>query len=176
MSELSLSVSAKKLVPPSTRVTCLGIVVDTMEFTVSIPVEKFQVVKTLCHQWSTKQTCTKRELQSLLGSLLYVAKCIKYARYFLNRMLSLLRTNSHAKFIKITTEFKKDLNWFQKFLIVYNGISFFNYTPTKTVHLDSCPSGLGAIFDNQVYAMLLPDSWHDQNIAYIEMINILVAL
>ena len=30
-----------------------------------------------------KHTCTKRELQSLLGSLMYVAKCVNYARYFL---------------------------------------------------------------------------------------------
>ena len=110
LAELGLSVSAKKLVPPSTRVTCLGIVIDTIEFTVSIPPEKLQVVKNLCHQWSTKQNCTKRELQSLLGSLLYVAKCVKYARYFLNRMLNLLRDNVHVKFITITEEFKRDLN------------------------------------------------------------------
>ena len=48
LSELGLSVSAKKLVPPSTNVTCLGIVVDTTEFTVSIPVEKLQVVTRAC--------------------------------------------------------------------------------------------------------------------------------
>ena len=34
----------------------------------------------------------------------------------------------------------------------------------------------GPFFDNQVYALLLPGSWQDVNIAYIEMINILVAL
>ena len=57
--ELGLSVSSKKLVPSSTKVTCLGIVVDTTEFTISIPVEKLQVVNSLCHQWSNKHTCTK---------------------------------------------------------------------------------------------------------------------
>ena len=53
---------------------------------------------------------------------------------------------------------------------------FFNYAPAKSVHLDACPSGLGAIFDGRVYAMPLPNSWWDVNIAYTEMINILVAL
>ena len=66
--------------------------------------------------------------------------------YFLNIMLNLLRENTRVKVIKITKEFKQDLNWFQRF------------------HLDACPSGLGAIFDNQVYAMPLLNSWHDQNI------------
>ena len=59
---------------------------------------------------------------------------------------------------------------------MYNGVSFFNYTPAKTVHLDACPTGLGAIFANQVYAMPLPEYWLTQNIAYTEMVNILVAL
>ena len=116
--ELGLTISSKKLVPPSTKVTCLGIVVNTVDFTVSIPTEKLLVIKELCHKWTSKNTCTKRELQSLLGSLLYVAKCIKYARYFLNRMLALLRENFDTKLIHITKDFKQDLNWFNTFLSV----------------------------------------------------------
>ena len=41
LAELGLSsVSSIKLVPPSTQVTCLGIVVNTVDFTISIPSEK----------------------------------------------------------------------------------------------------------------------------------------
>ena len=80
LTELGLSVSAKKLVPPSTKVTCLGIQVDTVNLSVSIPTEKLQTIKFRCQNWVQKSFCTKRELQSLLGSLLYMAKCIKYAR------------------------------------------------------------------------------------------------
>ena len=35
---------------------------------------------------------------------------------------------------------------------------------------------LGPFFDTQVYALSLPQSWQEVNIAYTEMINILVAL
>ena len=83
-------VSIKKLVPPRTKVICLGTLVDTVDFSVSIPNEKLQTIKHMCNNWVQKSFCTKRELQSLLGSLLYVAKCVKYARFFLNRMLPLL--------------------------------------------------------------------------------------
>ena len=38
--DLGLTISQKKLVSPSTKVTCLGIVIDTKEGTVSIPSEK----------------------------------------------------------------------------------------------------------------------------------------
>ena len=176
LQELGLTVSAKKLVAPSTQVTCLGIVVDTVALSVSIPSDKLSDIKSICSQWDTKQYCTKKELQSLLGLLLYVTKCIKYARYFLNRMLMLLRENAHCNRIRITEEFRRDLRWFNAFLPVFNGVSFFNHPPSKSVHLDACPSGLGAIFDSQVYTLPLPSHWRDLNIAYTELINILVAL
>ena len=176
LTELGLTVSPKKLVPPDTRVVCLGIVVDTVQQSLSIPSEKLESIKLTCAQWSNKVVCSKRELQSLLGSLLYIAKCVKYARYFLNRMLTLLRVNFDRKTIVITEEFKQDLKWFSTFLPVYNGITFFKYVPSKLVHLDACPTGLGAIYDQQVYAMDLPREWGSKNIAYLEMINILVAI
>ena len=59
---------------------------------------------------------------------------------------------------------------------VYHGVSFFHHTPSKIVHLDACPHGLGAIFDSQVYALPLTEEYHYLNIAYLEMLNILVAL
>ena len=95
---------------------------------------------------------------------------------FLNRMLTLLRKNFDKKTIVITEEFKQDLKWFNTFLPVYNGVTFFKYVPSKLVHLDACPTGLGAIYDQQVYAMDLPHGWSSKNIAYLEMINILVSI
>ena len=115
LQELGLTVSVNKLVPPSTRVTCLGIQVDTENLSVSIPTEKLQTIKCMCQNWVQKSFCTKRELQSLLGSLLYVAK---YARYFLNRMLTLLQENGHERRIR------SDLRWFNNFLLVYKWCLF----------------------------------------------------
>ena len=83
LQELGLTISEKKLVPPSTKVMCLGILVNTEDCSISIPQEKLTVIKQFCLQWSTRSSCSKKELQSHLGSLLYVAKCIKYARVFL---------------------------------------------------------------------------------------------
>ena len=74
LAELSLTVSAKKLVPPSTKVVCLGILVDTVHQSISIPLEKLDTIKLTCTQWASKVTCSKRELQSLLGSLLYMCQ------------------------------------------------------------------------------------------------------
>ena len=63
------------------------------------------------------------------------------------------------KIITITEEFKRDIRWFNNFLPVYNGVTFFKHIPSKLIHLDACPTGLGAIFDHQVYALDLPSEW-----------------
>ena len=75
-------------------------------------------------------------------------------------MLALLRENFDKKSITVTADFKKDLNWFNTFLSVYNGVSFFQHVTSKVVHLDACPQGLGSIFDNQVYALPLPRTYY----------------
>ena len=122
---LGLDISQEKLVPPTTVATCLGISIDTKSCTISIPPEKLNHILQLCQSWNNKCSCTKNELQSLLGSLLYITKCVRPARYFLNRMLAVLRSNFDKNVIKLNHEFAQDLNWFNTFLKSYNGITYF---------------------------------------------------
>ena len=102
MKQLGLTVGDKKLVAPSTQVVCLGVLIDTEKGTVSIPPEKLRQINDMVKEWLTKETCTKRQLQSLLGLLLYVHKCVKPARAFLNHMLALLRAGHANQKIYLT--------------------------------------------------------------------------
>ena len=129
-----------------TSAVCLGILVDTIQGTVSIPAEKLRDVRLMVDAYGEKSFCTKRELQSLLGSLLYLHKCVKPARCFLNRMLDVLRHATNPGKIVLSDAFKRDIRWFQKFLPSYNGVSF--YAHKKVDHalsLDACLTGLGAV-------------------------------
>ena len=96
LQELGLDISHKKLVAPHTSITCLGIQIDTVSRTLSIPQKKLQDIISLCKSWVAKTYCSKKALQSLLGSLLYITKCVKPARIFLNRMLALLRLTKNS--------------------------------------------------------------------------------
>ena len=70
---------------------------DTKTRTISIPPDQLLEITQLCDSWIPKCYCTTTQLQSLLGSLLYICKCVRPARYFLNRMLTLLRENRDNK-------------------------------------------------------------------------------
>ena len=52
LGRLGLTISSKKLVPPSTKVTCLGIKIDTVAESVSIPEEKLQKISEMVHEWT----------------------------------------------------------------------------------------------------------------------------
>ena len=144
MNDLGLTISQKKLVSPTTKVTCLGVLIDTVNGTISIPPEKLRDVTDNVRQWLSRDAATKRELQSILGLLLYVHKCVKPARIFLNRMLDLLRFAHGRQKVTLTPDFKRDLRWFAKFLPVYNGVSLYDHRPIDvSLELDACLTGLG---------------------------------
>ena len=109
LQDLGLDVSTKKLTPPSTKVVCLGILFDTEAKTISIPQEKLQAIIATCRSWILRASCSKTELQSFLGFLLYISKCVRPARYFLNRMLQLLHNFTNNRHIVITDDFHRDL-------------------------------------------------------------------
>ena len=60
LGHLGLTISSKKLVLPSTKVTCLGIEIDTLAGSISIPVEKLQKISELVHEWIGKKTVYKK--------------------------------------------------------------------------------------------------------------------
>ena len=99
---LGLTISKKKLIPPTTEAVCLGMLVNTVAGTISIPEEKLTQIVATVTEWKTKVKCTKRELQSLLGQLLYIHKYVHPARAFLNRMLELLHKNFDKRVITLT--------------------------------------------------------------------------
>ena len=175
--QLGLHISAKNLVPPSTSVICLGILIDTETRTMSVPSEKLHNISDLCSQWQNKTKCTKQQLQSLLGSLLYISKCVKPARAFLNRMLQFLRDMGDKRSVRLSQEFFKDLAWFQSFLNHFNGIVYYDTRPIQAeLHLDACLTGLCGIFHNQCYALPIPKGFNDYSFIHLEMLNIVVAL
>ena len=177
LGRLAFEISQNKLIRPSTCVNCLGILVNTKNFTLSFPPQKMQEILLMCQTWHRKTTCDKHQLQSLLGSLLFISKCVRSSRFFLNRLLDVLRSIHDKDQVVLSQEAQRDINWFQKFLPTFNGITIFDHRPiAHDIELDACLQGLGARWGSQVFAFPLPLGYLNYNIAHLEMLNILVAL
>ena len=66
LQELGLQISDKKLVPASTAVVCLGILIDTVHRTISIPQSKLQDIVQLCRNWAKKTYASKKTYNHFL--------------------------------------------------------------------------------------------------------------
>ena len=142
--------------------------IDAEQSTISFPPEKLSEIQTV-HEWLTKTTCTKRQLQSILGQLLYIHKCVRPARLFLSRMLQLIRDNYAERIISLMDEFKRDLVWFSKILIATMVLQFFLRT---NMVLDACLTGMGGVCGNYVYHLKIQRGYDNLNIVHLEMLNI----
>ena len=177
MTQLRLTVSEKKLVRPVMQVTCLGVLIDTVEGTISIPPDKLRDITDAVRHWMVKDYATKHQLQSILGLLLYVHKCVKPARVFLNRMLDLPRSGHGQQKNCLTPDFKRDLDWFAKFLQAYNGVSLYDHrTIDVTLELDACLKGFGGHSGDCIYHLSIPRGFRNLTIVHLEMVNILLAI
>ena len=82
----------------------MGIVVDVTLQTFSIESEKLNEIYDKCLSTFISTTITRRELQSLLGKLLYISRCVRGARIFLNRILQVYRDNHGSYKISLTDD------------------------------------------------------------------------
>ena len=72
LQQLGFKLSTKKLLPPTKEAVCLGISINTTNFEMKIPDEKFALIKDMCHSWATAHQCTKRKLD------FFLIECFRY--------------------------------------------------------------------------------------------------
>ena len=178
--ELGLPINDTKVVTPADVMTCMGIEINVVHKSVRLPHQKIQEISYACNTFVGRRECKRRELQSLLGKLLYLAKIIVPARGFLNRMLSYLRGNKQSNTIYLGKDFKKDLLWFQKILCTINPEAKYSIVQEQhlvDVYVDASLQGLGAIWREGAYSERLPSFIEEgRGIVHFEMYNVWLAL
>jgi len=110
---------------PSTAQIFLGILIDSVTQTISLPPGKLFEIIALVDIWISKMVCTRTELQSLIGSLQFAAKCVPAGRLFTRRLINLLCLSRGLRSIKIDDETRLDLHWWKEFLPKWNGKASF---------------------------------------------------
>ena len=94
--ELGVPVAAHKTEGPGTQVTFLGFLLDTDAFQLRLPEGKLERMRELVDGWCTRKSCTRRELESLLGSLSHAAVAVRPGRFFLRQLFGLLSGASRS--------------------------------------------------------------------------------
>ncbi len=151
-----LPLHVEKCEGPASTLVFLGIELDSVQQMARLPPDKVDRILRLLQSWSRKSTCTRRELESLIGSLHHTCHVVVPGRTFLRCMIDLLccfRNRDHP--ICLNTEFCRDLQWWLSFFREWYGVSFFlspsvSPLPDLIVSSDASGShGFGALWRHE---------------------------
>lgn len=173
--ELGFEISWKKATGVSQVVEFLGITIDSRVCSASLSSEKVKSLLEKLKTFESKRRASKKQLQSLVGSLNWATQVIRGGRFFLHRILESMNNlrEQHHK-CKLSADFMKDLKWWIEYLSVFNGIVYTRDTSTVPLHSDACGLG-GGVFTQGMWRYFnfesdLPEYRH-HHINYKEVIT-----
>ena len=176
---LGIPVAPNKSEGPSTCLSFLGVLLDTVKFELRLPQDKLCRLKLLVRVWSGRSSASRKELESLLGHLSQAAIIIRPGRAFLRELFALLKaTRAPSRFIRLNTSAKADLMWWECFLQEWNGTSFFpQLSPQVHVYSDAagiCGCG-GFVQSLGWFQLFWPSNWNEVGITAKELAPVVIA-
>ena len=158
---LGIEEAKRKAVKPATKVAFLGIWFDSEAMTMEVTPERLTEIKELSAGWLRKSHATVKEVQSIIGKVNFVAKCVRPARIFIGRMLNFLREMPKGKKkYRLTDEFKGDIKWWFEYLPSFNGIALIKTErwsePDELLASDACLTGCGATCGREYFHKAFP--------------------
>ena len=169
LNKCGIKESVEKASPPATIMTFIGILFNT-EITVEVTSERLAEIGELLKLWLNKESASIREIQSLLGKLNFVAACVKSDRIFISRLLKWLKILYHEDSNcehQIPYYVKKDLQWWNRFLLTYNGISMMMTEefskPDEVFSTDSCLIACGGYWQGNYFHAKFPEKMSELN-------------
>ena len=158
--QLGFELSGHKLVPPCQRLTFLGVEIDSVAMTLSLPQKKLDDLQGLVEDFLSRQRANKRQLQQLAGKLNWACKVVYGGRTFLRRVLDLMNSlpKQYSK-TRLSESFHKDIEWWALFLKSFNGqCDFYDTRPVTDLQTDACQHAVGGAFQGDwFYSNLLTD-------------------
>lgn len=178
-SELGVPLAPDKQDGPTTVIQFLGIIIDTERQELRLPEDKLKRLLESLDEWGHRKSCTRKELESLIGVMQHACKVVRPGRSFLRQAISLLSmAKQQHHHIRLNVGFRSDIMWWKTFAKCWNGASLVIHPGCQefTVTSDASGSwGCGAWFGNKWFQAAWDDQSHDLNIAVKEMIPIIIA-
>ena len=181
-SNVGIPLAPNKLEGPTTRLTFLGILIDSSCMETSLPDDKLQELLTELQSWSSRNKCLKRELLSLIGKLNFACRIIPAGRIFLRRLID-LSTSARLPHHHVTMnrEARRDITWWLQFLPTWNGRAIipephWTKSPDLELFTDASGSlGYGIFYMGHWISKPWPPQLQDRSIQWKELYPIAIA-
>ncbi len=183
---LGIPASDDKCIGPFSSLVYLGILVDMAQKRILVPDDKkTKAVKTLNKLLSTKVANIK-DIESILGSLTFLAKVVPQGRAFLGRLRHSL-TQATGTSVNLDPGTLWDIRWWRTTLPTWSGVSLIREATITASHdiqlcTDASGIGMGAMFGSKWFQLKWDSSITKLNDAtqnaatYLELLAIAYAL
>jgi hypothetical protein len=143
---------------PTRVLTIYGIEIDSAAMLARLPSDKIQKISNLLFTLKGKRSVMLRELQSLVGLLIFVCTVIIPGRAFLRRLIDLTIGHSNPQYrITLNAESRADLRAWHEFIDNFNGklcFIFDAWISSDTLRLYSDAAGV-----HGGYAAVFGSNW-----------------
>ena len=188
--QINFPVSLEKTFWAATRITFLGLLIDTVLQIICVPIEKITKALDLIDQILNNKSkkVTLKKLQQLTGFLNFLGKSIVPGRAFTRRLYAhgagVLKPHHH---IKVNQEMRLDLEMWREFLHHPAAFSrqFFDYNSDLTANIldfytdASTTTGCGGYFRRKWFIILWEDDFITEcnpSINYLELYAVVVGV
>ena len=122
--DLGLPMEPSKTVGPVTKMTFLGIEIDTQVMELRLPEEKLGELKKLLVSWLRKKHCIKGDLESLAGKLQQACRVVRPGRCFMRHFYAAISVARQRRaLIRVNKSIRADIWWWYTFMQEWNGVS-----------------------------------------------------
>lgn len=185
--DIGIPINHDKTEGPTTRLTYLGIEIDSERGELKIPAEKILKISQLLEQVLNHKKLRLKKLQSIVGLLNFICKAIPSGRAFNRRFydaMAFVKQPHH--FVRLTAGMREDFKTWLMFLQNFNGISIFsdhNWSHNAILEFFTDAAGnrdlgCGAYFQGNWTFLKWPVFWDDNvflDITYLELVPIILA-
>jgi hypothetical protein len=163
--QLGIPLAEDKKEGPLTSMVYCGIIINTIDMTLSItPERKLEIITLLTDAVrESRRSMSYPKLASIVGKLVFVSRVLPAGRAFSNNILhGLSRVNGHGP-IKFNQSIRHDFRWWLKWLPSWDGIGIIPNdkwidASTITLFTDASESGWGIVCGNEwMYGEWSPD-------------------
>ena len=144
---LGFAIAWDKTLGPSQRLTFLGLQIDSVAYSLSLPEDKVSNLYDLLFSFLHRSRASCRQLQQLAGKLSWAAHVVNGGRIYLQRVLDHLRPLQKPNHkTRLSPQFKLDIRWWLQFLPVFNCKSLAKpLMPVTELYTDACNEGAGMV-------------------------------
>jgi hypothetical protein len=161
--KLTIELSVKKTVGPVCEVKYLGVILDSINMEARLPLDKVERIIVFIKSILCKKSCTRKELEQLLGHLNFAMRVLVPGRAFVSYLYRLMCSVKESHYhVHLTKDCRDDLTMWLNFLCQWNGVSMFyepHLTSASDIALFTAVSNCG--FAGFYKGMWFVESWSD---------------